>query len=428
VRLGPEDPRAQSNLIYTLNMHPGYEPSAIWAEHRLWGQTFADPLTAASRPHSNDRTPERRLRVGYVSAHFKEHAVNFFVEPILAHHRPEQVEVYCYANLLQGDATTERLRGYAQHWREIAALADQQVADMIRADQIDILVDLSGHIAGNRLQVFAHKPAPLQVTYIGYQNTTGMAAMDFRLTDDWSDPPGTTDAFYTEKLVRLPRSFFCYQPSANAPAVVPLPATTRGYVTFGSFNNFAKVTPQVLAAWAEILARVPDSRLIILADAVPSLLAYMAQSFAEGGIAADRVEVAARRPRSDYLELINGVDIALDPFPFQGHTTTCDALWQGLPVVTLAGQTYAQRFGSSTLMTLGLNDLVTPTIEAYVQTAVELAADHESLAKLRDGLRQRMIDSPLADYSAFTANLETQYQTLWRNCCAACDAPQAPTP
>ena len=259
----------------------------------------------------------------------------------------------------------------------------------------------------------------MQVTYIGYQNTTGMAAMDYRLTDAWSDPPGTTDSFYTEKLVRLPRSFFCYQPSADAPPVTPLPALERGYVTFGSFNNFAKVTPQVLATWAEILNQMPGARLVLLADAAPSLVEHVRRSFAERGVAADRVELAARRPRGEYLRLMNQVDVALDPFPFNGHTTTCDALWQGLPVVCLAGNTYPQRFGSSALVTLGLTDLVANSIDEYVQVATALAADLDRLAKLRAGLREQMADSPLVDFAGFTRNLETAYRQMWTDWCAA---------
>jgi predicted O-linked N-acetylglucosamine transferase (SPINDLY family) len=419
IELSPDSPLQGSNLVYALNFDPSYDPDAIWAEHRRWGQTHTDPLTAASAPHTNDRSPDRRLRIGYVSAHFKDHAVNFFVEPILAHHDPAAAEIFCYANLDRGDQTTDRLKNYAQHWRPIAALSDEHVAQQIRADQIDILVDLSGHIAGNRLQVFAHKPAPVQVTYIGYQNTTGMAAMDYRLTDDWSDPPGTTDAFYTERLVRLPQSFFCYQPSADAPAVTPLPALERGYVTFGSFNNFAKITPQVLATWADILNRVSGSRLVLLADTAPSLAAHVRCAFAARGVAADRVELVARRPRGEYLRLINQVDIALDPFPFNGHTTTCDALWQGLPVVCLAGNTYPQRFGSSALVTLGMAELVAGSIGEYMQIAATLAADPERLAGLRATLRARMAASPLMDFAGFTRNLEAAYRRMWTDWCAA---------
>jgi predicted O-linked N-acetylglucosamine transferase (SPINDLY family) len=389
----------------------------VFAEHRQWGRLHADALTAAAGPHSNDRTPDRRLRIGYVSGHFFGHAVNFFSEPILASHDHRQCEVYCYSNSAHADETTARLRTYAQQWREIHALDDEQAAELVRQDQVDILVDLAGHIGGNRLLVFARKPAPIQVTYIGYQNTTGMAAMDYRLTDEWADPPGMSEAYYTEKLVRLPRSFFCYRPSPEAPAVSPLPALSNGFVTFGSFNNFAKVTPEVLSAWGALLQAVPQSRLVILAHAVRSLGEYLARAFERQGISAERVTLADRCSRGEYLEWIRRVDIALDPFPFNGHTTTCDALWQGVPVVTLAGRTYASRFGSSAHVNLDLRDLIAQSPEQYVEIATRLAGDVGRLSELRATLRERMAGSPLLDFAGFTRHLEAAYRQMWQRWC-----------
>ncbi|MGD9724140.1 MAG: tetratricopeptide repeat protein [Pirellulales bacterium] len=406
-----------SNLLYMLNYDPSYSPAAIFAEHRAWGSAQADPLTATAAPHTNDRAPNRRLRIGYLSAHFCAHAVNFFSEPILAAHDHQQFEVVCYSHVDHPDETTRRLQGYADQWREIKHLSDQQTSELVRADQIDILIDLSGHIGGNRLLVFARKPAPVQVTYIGYQNTTGMAAMDYRLTDAWADPPGTTDAHYTEKLVRLPRAFFCYLPSAAAPEVSPLPTAQRGYVTFGSFNAFSKITPEVLATWARLLTAVPNSRLIILGNVTPSLAEHLTQSFASRGIDTARITLADRRPRLDYLRLIASADIALDPFPFNGHTTTCDALWQGVPVVTLAGETYVQRFGSSAHINLGLEDLIARTEDEYVDIAARLAGNLPRLTALRAGLRERMARSPIVDAVGFTRNLEAAYRTMWIDWC-----------
>ncbi|MGD9724138.1 MAG: tetratricopeptide repeat protein [Pirellulales bacterium] len=416
-RLNPRQPAYRSNLIYTLCMHGGYDAQTLFEEHRAWGRAHADALTAVSAPHTNDRTPGRRLRVGYVSAHFWDHAVNFFSEPILASHDHEQVEVYCYSHGSRAGETNSRLRTYADHWRELGPCDDQQAAELVRRDQIDILVDLSGHIGGNRLLVFARKPAPVQVTYIGYQNTTGMTAMDYRLTDAWADPPGTTDAYYTEKLVRLRRAFFCYLPSADAPPVGPLPADARGYVTFGSFNAFSKVTPEVLAAWARLLQAVGQSRLLVLAHQVDSLRQYLHDTFSALGIAADRWTIADRCSRSAYLRLIADTDIALDPFPFNGHTTTCDALWQGVPVVTLAGRTYAQRFGSSAHVNLGLKELIAGSVDEYVDIAAQLAGDVPRLAALREGLRGRMAASPIVDAAGFTRNLEAAYRTMWEHWC-----------
>jgi predicted O-linked N-acetylglucosamine transferase (SPINDLY family) len=411
--LSPIDSPHHSNLLYMLNFHPGYNAAALFAEHRAWAQRYADSLTDSSAGHDNDRTPGRRLRVGYVSAHFFCHAVNFFSEPILRAHDHDQFEVFCYAHVDCPDETTGRLRGYADQWRDIAHLSDAEAAALVRRDRIDILVDLTGHIGGNRMLLFARKPAPIQVTYIGYQNTTGMKAMDYRLTDDWADPPGTTEQYYTETLVRLPRSFFCYLPSSDAPAIGPLPMVDNGFVTFGSFNAYSKVTTQVLATWARLLHAVPRSRLVILANAAPSLIERIAAFFEGAGIGADRLTIADRRPRNRYLELIDRTDIALDPFPFNGHTTTCDALWQGVPVVALAGQTYASRFGSSAHVNLGLRELVSTSPDEYVEIAARLAGDVDKLAHLRFTLRDRMASSALLDFAGFARNLEAAYRQMW---------------
>jgi predicted O-linked N-acetylglucosamine transferase (SPINDLY family) len=289
---------------------------------------------------------------------------------------------------------------------------------MIRDDRLNILVDLTGHIGGNRLLVFARKPAPVQVTYLGYQNTTGMQAMDFRLTDAWADPPGLTDAFYSERLVRLPRAFFCYLPSPHAPPVSCPPSIANDYITFGSFNSFAKITPQVLAAWAEIMAQVPNSRLILLAPVTHWLRQYVARSFERHGVASERVELCNRRPLIEYLDLVGRVDLALDPFPFNGHTTTCDTLWQGVGVVTLAGTTYAARFGSTALVALDLNDLIATTREEYIDIAVRLANDRQRLQYLRMNLRDMMRNSAILDASGFTRNLENAYREMWAQWCA----------
>ncbi len=418
VEISPDASGIHSNLLYALNFHSDQDAEALFAEHKAWGERHADPLTALSAPHPNNRTLQRRLRIGYVSPHFMNHAVNFFSEPILASHDHSRYEVFCYSSVAAPDETTARLRGLADHWREIGQLTDQQAADLVRQDEIDILVDLAGHIGENRLLVFAFKPAPIQVTYIGYQNTTGMQAMEYRLTDDYSDPPGLTDPFYTEKLVRLPQRFFCYLPSSDAPPVGPLPALSCGKITFGSFNNFMKVTPQVLDAWVRLLERVPNSRLIILVDVEDSVKQSLAEVFARYGIETHRLTLANRRSRGEYLELIGRVDIALDPFPFNGHTTTCDALWQGVPVVTRSGTSYASRFGGSALATLGLGELISHSEEQYLQIAAVLAGDIPRLERLRGGLREQMANSPLVDCVSFTRNLEAEYRRMWSTWCS----------
>ena len=415
VRVHPDDARQHSNLLYALNFHPGYDAPAIFAEHRRWAERHADPLAVGHRPHLNDRDPQRRLRIGYVSSHFRQHAVNFFSEPMLAAHDHATFEIFCYSNVAQKDCddVTRRVRDYADHWREIAAKTDEQASQLVRDDQIDILVDLAGHIGGDRLLLFARKPAPIQVTYLGYQNTTGMAAMDYRLTDAWSDPPGMTEAYYSETLVRLPRTFFCYHPIDDSLDITPLPAGQRGFITFGSFNNFAKVTPQVIAAWAQIMTALPGSRLVLWAIVGETLNEYVYRSFEAYGVERQRIDLQGRRPLREFRELIAQVDIALDPFPFNGHTTTCDSLWMGVPVIMLAGTTYASRFGSSALVALGLADLIATTCEQYVRNAVSLAQDIPRLTSLRLELRDRMSRSPILEAGQFTRYLEAAYREMW---------------
>ena len=417
IETNPRSSLDHSNYLYCLNFHPSMDAQSIFAEHRAWAERHADSLTAACASHTNDRTPLRRLKIGYVSPHFFGHAVNFFSEPILASHNHSDFEIYCYSDVAEEDETTRRLRGYADVWRPIRGAGHEQVSRMIRDDQIDILVDLTGHIGENRMPVFARKPAPVQVTYIGYQNTTGMRAMDYRLTDEYADPPGQTDRYYTEQLVRLPQTFFVYKPSDDAPAVGPLPASERGQVTFGSFNNFGKVNPPVLATWAEILRAVPNAHLVILADMTETVENRLRETFANHGVEAERLKLVRRLPRPEYLQLIKSVDIALDPFPFNGHTTTCDCLWQGVPVITLSGDRYVSRFGGSGLKTLGLDELIAASPEQYVEIATRLAGDLPHLAELRSSLRLMMSTSPLMDFAGFTRNLEAAYRKMWQSWC-----------
>ncbi len=418
LELNQADASNHSNLVYSLNFDPRYDAAALLAEHRAWAARHAEPLTAVAAPHANDPNPDRKLRVGYVSAHFRHHAVAFFSEPMIAAHDPEQVEVFCYADLRKADETTERFRARADQWRDVTRLQHEQVAQQIREDRIDILVDLAGHIGGNRLLVFARKPAPVQVTYLGYQNTTGMSAMDYRLTDAHADPPGMTDAYYTEKLVRLPSPFFCYAPPEPSPAVAPLPALAAGRITFASLNNIYKLTPDAFRVWARILARVPDSRLVVLAYSPGMFERRVREWMAAEGIDPARIEVVGKRPRYEYLQMHEHLDIALDTFPFNGHTTVCDALWMGVPSVMLEGESYASRFGGSTLLGMGLDEWIAHSIDEYVDIAVARLQDRDRLAELRSTLRGRLEQSPLVDAGRFTRNLEQAYRHMWRTWCA----------
>ena len=417
IELHPNNPGEHSNLVYDLNFVSDSDPQAIFDEHLEWARRHAEPLTAAAPPHTNIADPDRKIRVGYVSAFFRVHAVNYFTEPILVAHEHERFEIVCYSDVLHPDDATQRIKSAVDGWHDVYGMTDAEVAQLVRDDQIHILVDLTGHIVTNRLPLFARKPAPVQVTYIGYQNTTGMSAMDYRLTDAHADPPGETDAYYTEELVRLPDTFFCYRPPDDAPPISPLPAREAGHVAFGSFNKFVKVTQPAIEAWMRILSKVPDSRLLVLAQQGGYVENRLHIAAAAKGILPERIELVNRQPHADYMKLVARADIALDPFPFNGHTTTCDALWMGVPVVTLAGRAYASRYGSSAHRNVGLDDWIADSIEQYVAIAVQAAGDLDSLATVRAELRPRMADSPILDFEGFTRRLEAAYRQMWQTWC-----------
>jgi predicted O-linked N-acetylglucosamine transferase (SPINDLY family) len=418
VELAPGDSFFHSNLVHALNYAPHVDASTIYEEHVNWGRRHADPLMGQSSQQGIDCDPLRRLRVGYVSPNFRAQAISIFTEPIFSFHNHREFEIVCYSDVKQPDVATARFRSASDRWIETAVMTDAALAQQIAADRIDILVDLTGHLDSHRLLAFARKPAPVQVTYMGYQNTTGMRAMDYRITDDWSDPPGMTERFHTEELVRLPRAFFCYRPLAEAPVENAAPVFTSGRITFGSFNKVAKFNIPLLSTWAQILAHVPNSRLIVLAEPSDDAVERTRSLFVEHGVAGERVEFVGKRSRGEYLRLHQQVDIALDTFPFNGHTTVCEALWMGAPVVVLAGNTYVTRFGGSALVNLDLQELIAASPEEYIEIAVQLAGDVERLQTLRTGLRPRMEASPLLDAAGFTRHLETAYREMWTRWCS----------
>jgi predicted O-linked N-acetylglucosamine transferase (SPINDLY family) len=318
------------------------------------------------------------------------------------------------------DQMTERLRKMADHWCAIAQLTDEALAEQVHQDGIDILVDLSGHTAGNRLQMFARKPAPVQVTWLGYPNTTGMPVIDYRLTDDIADPPGRADQYSIESLVRLPNGFLCYEPPEVAPDVAGLPVREAGRITFGSFNILPKMNASVIALWSQILNQVSGSCLLLkcrqLVDE-PTRRVYL-DLFARHKISADRIKMLRQTPSThEHLALYNKVDIALDPFPYNGTTTTCEALWMGVPVVTLEGGRHSARVGASILTRVGLAELITGSQAVYVTKAVALACDLERLTQLRSQLRRRMQTSPLCDAKIFARQVEEKYQDMWYAWC-----------
>jgi protein O-GlcNAc transferase len=411
------NPRIHSNLLMYLNYRADVGDDAIAAEHREWDRLYARPAAPAAPPIARDGDASRRLRIGYVSADFRSHSVSYFLEPLLAQRDRGAAEVFLYSDVAIRDATTERLAALADHLVPILGQSDDAVAARVRADGIDILVDLAGHSGANRLMVFARKPAPIQASWLGYPNTTGLAAIDFRITDAIADSPGA-EALHSEKLIRLPDGFLCYQPPADAPAVAPLPAAVGGHVTFGSFNNLAKVTPEVVRCWATILHGVAGSRLMLkshtFADA--GIVRRYLALFAESGIAADRLDLLPRILATEgHLAAYHRIDVALDPFPYNGATTSCEALWMGVPVVTLAGSRHAGRVGASLLSRLGLGALVAGDEAAYVATATSLAGDLAALAALRAGLRQRMLQSKLCDAAGFAREMEGAYRRMWQS-------------
>jgi predicted O-linked N-acetylglucosamine transferase (SPINDLY family) len=416
VELAPDWPALGSSLVYGMQFCPESTPQAILAAHRRWNEQHAAPLATRTEPHGNDRTPDRRLRVGYVSPDFRRHVVGLNLLPLFRHHDPREEEVFCYADVTQPDAVTEQLQSCADVWRNGLALSDERLAEQIRADRIDVLVDLTLHMHGNRLLVFARQPAPVQVTFAGYPGTTGLTAMGYRLTDPYLDPPGMTDAHYSERSIRLPESFWCYQPLADDPPVNALPAGTQEWVTLGCLANFCKVNEAVLNLWAAVLRAVDRSKLVML-SAEGSHRQRVLDLFAQRGVAPERVSFVGHQPRAEYLKTYHRIDLGLDTFPYNGHTTSLDAFWMGVPVVTLVGQTAVGRGGLSILTNLGLHELAAHDAEHYVQIAAALAGDRPRLAELRQTLRTRMKNSPLMDAARFARNVEAAYRSIWRHWC-----------
>jgi len=412
----PKNRDAADNWLYS-RIYSQEDPEVIYGDHAAWGQM--SPTVEPAPVHEPD--PERRLRVGYVSPDFRQHSVNYFFEPLLNAHDPKAVEVFCYADVTHGDAVTARLKARADHWRDIRGRSVSDVHDLVRADRIDVLVDLAGHTKGNRLPVFVHRAAPVQVTALGYPATTGIEAMDYRLCDEITDPSPAADAFATETLIRLPTGMHCYGPPADAPASSPLPALAAGHVTFGSFNKLAKVSTATVSLWAKAMKAVPGSRLILKSKALAEAetRAHVTGLFKAQGITANRLDlmgwIAGDR---DHLALYGKIDVALDTFPYNGTTTTCEALWMGVPVLSLAGKGHASRVGASLLSQVGLKDWIADTSEDFTARAVRLTKDVNALATLRENLRATMAASPLCDAKAHARSVESAYRDMWRKACA----------
>jgi predicted O-linked N-acetylglucosamine transferase (SPINDLY family) len=414
LRLRPDYADAHSNKLLALHYGAFDARGAIAAQARAFGAS----VNRAGTPQAfvNAPVPDRRLRIGYVSGDLRRHPVGYFLQSVLRNHASDAVEVFCYSNNLKDDDLTASFQSEADHWRRLRGLTDEAAASLIRADAIDILVDMSGHTALNRLPLFARRPAPVQVSWLGYFGTTGLTAMDYVLADRFVVPPGEEDAF-TEQVWRMPGSYLCFMPPD-----MDVPVRSRdvqGPVTFGSFNNLAKLSPHTVSLWARVVQSVPQSRLLLktsqLADA--AVCQAVRERFAGHGLEADRLVLEGPSPRADLLASYNRVDIALDPYPYGGGTTTAEALWMGAPVVTLRGGTWTGRVSESILSTVGLSDLVAGSQEAYVDIAAKLAADQDRRTALHATLRSRLADSPFCDGAGFTRQLEDACRGMWKQWC-----------
>ncbi len=420
LRLNPVYTEAHSNLLFVLNYSDDCGPSRSLSEAQLYGATVKRQARASANS-GNNREPERCLRVGFVSGDFRTHPVSYFFEAVLdalVLQTSGRMEFFCYSNHLDNDSVTERIKSLCSGWRSIVELPDELAAMRIKDDEIDILIDLAGHTAHNRLPLFAWNPAPVQVSWLGYFATTGVAAMDHLIADPWTLPE-SEEVNFTEKIWRLPETRLCFTPPDVSVEVNPLPALSNGYLTFGCFNNLTKMNDKVVALWAQVLTAVPDSRLFLKSPQfkVVSIQQSVAERFAVCGIAPGRLMMEGLSSRAEYLKTYQRVDIALDPFPYTGGTTTCEALWMGVPVVTLAGERFLSRQGVGLLTNAGLPDWIANNTDEYLSSAVSHASNLKNLELLRATLRPQVLASPLFDASRFALHFEAALRNMWQRWC-----------
>ena len=419
LEIKPDYVKAHSNLLYTMHYDPEIGSEMLYQEAIQWWQQHGIEKSAPVHPVAVTEKAGR-IKIGFISPDFREHSVSYFFLPFLRYHNCDAFEIFCYSEVKREDKITDRIKELSDHWRPIAWLNDRSVAEQVRRDGIDILVDLAGHTAENRLLVFAYKPAPVQVTWLGYPNTTGMPVIDYRFSDDIADPPGESDTYHSETLIRLPQGFLCYGPPEDAPSVSGLPALKNAWITFGSFNNLPKINPEVIALWSRLLDQVAGSRLLLKSKqfADEQVRQRFWDLFSGCGVGAERISLLPRvDSTAGHLALYDQVDIALDPFPYNGTTTTCEALWMGVPVITLRGNRHAGRVGASILNRIGLAEMVAESQDRYVRIGMELAHDIDTLKNMRAGMRARMQSSVLCDGKSFARTMENTFQTLvWVMC------------
>lgn len=416
--LKPYDQIARSCFLMTSQYHPAPDIKALYEDALLWPQ-FCTADIPRTKEYSNSHEPDRPLRIGYVSADFKTHPVGFYILPALFHHNSDQFEVFCYSNSMDSDNTTKRIKGYSDAWRNVSDLNDEELHDQIARDKIDILIDLSGHTRGNRLTLFARKPAPVQATWIGYFFTTGLKEIDYILMDDTAVLAGE-ERYFTEKVIKLPMTRFCYEPPKYAPDVSNLPAYRNGYITFGCFNNLAKVTHSVIHLWARVLESVPDSHLFLKSQTLgsDSVKERITNQFAKEGISPERLLLRGASPHAEMLAEYGEMDIALDPFPFNGGLTSCEALWMGVPVITLFGNRPIARQTSGFLKTIELDGFTAKSEKEYVELAVNWSRSIDKLSEIRSSLRNKMNQSLLCNGKEFTYNIESTYRKIWQEWCS----------
>lgn len=420
IALRPTFAEAHHNLLMSLHYLYRHTESAIGEKARQYAQFVESSRFYPDREDSTD--PRRQLRIGYVSGDFREHPVAFFLADVLPAHDRSSVEVYCYSNAGYRDAMTDRLQAGADHWRNIVGTADPEVKEIIRRDAIDILVDLSGHTALNRLSLFTSRPAPIQATWLGYFGTTGLSSIDYIIADRYVIPEGS-ESYFSEAVWRMPDSYLCFSPPEFDLPVGPLPMSCSSQLTFGCFNNSLKISQPTVKLWARLLNSLPESRLFLKTKQFNdlSVTSELRNQFSNAGVAQERILFEGYSPRKELLSAYARVDVALDPFPFGGGTTTAEALWMGVPVVTKHGDRWAGRVSESILRTAGLGELVARNEDEYVEIAVRLASDIDYLKMLRAGLRDRLLHSPLCQAKHFTKHLEAAYRSMWSaRCKCAC--------
>jgi predicted O-linked N-acetylglucosamine transferase (SPINDLY family) len=415
---------AYQNLLFCMMCAESCSAADIHARHTEFARRFEQPFLSLQPAADTVPDPERRLRIGYVSPEFRSNVVGYYVQPILQNHDRAAFEIHCYFTGGNRDAVTERLSSLVDQWHDVHALSDDEIASLIRAHKIDVLVDLCGHSPGNRILVFARRPAPVQVSYLDYSATTGLTSIDYRLTTAYCDPVGTSERFYSEKLFRLAGAYWTYNPAIRAP-ISALPMQSKGHVTFGSFNMYYRLTGEVLDLWARLLVAIPNSRLALVGVATGSTEAALVERMGRAGVARDRLSIYGLLSYEKYNELMATVDVALAPFPYNGATTVMDCLWNGLPVVAKEGaETFSSRLGCSVLAELGLSGLIARDNDEYLRIAIELASAMPELIHLRGSLRQTLDASSLRDFPRFTLALEVAYRSMWKDWCARRNASQ----